>query len=136
MVARRKEAGFNASYAFAEHIGLDKTYVGRIEKGERPPSPAFCVAAAKGLGLSADYVLKIAGLADESKRANEEDYTDVEETNTILKTFPNPESKRRAIRITNNILREMAQDARENSGQVERNANDPARKTPRRNAAA
>ncbi len=131
---RCEEAGYSTAYKFADRIGFDKTYVGRIENGDRPPTASFCIAIAPALGFTKDYVLNLAGLAEEQPDALK-DYTDVEETNTILKTFPNSESRRRAIRITNNILREMAQDARESIGQVERNANDPTRKTARRNVA-
>ena len=136
IVARRKEAGFSASYLFAKRIGLDKTYVGRIEKGERPPSPAFCTAAAEALGFTSDYVLEMAGLPAGSPQIEKEDYTDVQETHTILKAFPDSESKRRAVRLTNNLLRQLAQDAREDAGQAERSADDSQGKTARRNATA
>lgn len=132
--SRREEAGYSTAYRFAEKVGFDKTYVGRIEKGDRPPTASFCVAIAPVLGFTKDYVLNLAGLTEEQPDAPK-DFTDVEETYTILKTFPNTETKRRAIRLANNLLRELAQDARESIGQVERNANDPTRKTARRNVA-
>ena len=45
----------------ADHSGLNKTYVGQIERGERNPSAWTVVVLAAGLGVSPDLLLQ--GLA-------------------------------------------------------------------------
>ena len=132
---RREEAGFSATYKFADEIGFDKTYVGRIESGDRPPTATFCIAIAPVLGFTKDYVLNLAGLADDQQNS-ERDYTDVEETQTILDTFPSPESRRRAVHIANNLLRQLAQNERESARSADRASDVAPGKTARRNATA
>lgn len=47
----RKEAG-HSQEAFADHCGLDRTYVGGVERGERNVSLRNIRVIARGLGVT------------------------------------------------------------------------------------
>jgi transcriptional regulator with XRE-family HTH domain len=133
---RRKEKGFKTQKLFSEATGFSDSYISRVELGEREPTRSFCVAIAPVLDLPIEYVLEVAGLTDEMASLPTKDFADVEETQTILNTFPSAESRRRAVQIANNLLRQLAQNERESARQTGGINNEPSRKTARRNATA
>ncbi|WP_343996315.1 helix-turn-helix transcriptional regulator, partial [Nocardioides dubius] len=52
----RKEKGLSQE-ALAEELGLHRTYVGALERGERNPSLKVVSRLAVSLGVSTDYLL-------------------------------------------------------------------------------
>lgn len=57
----RRERGY-AQEAFAAHVGLDRSYVGAVERGEFNVTLATMLKIASGLGMRASTLLRRAGL--------------------------------------------------------------------------
>ena len=53
----RRNKGFSQE-AFAAHCGLDRTYVGGIERGERNPALRNIEVIAKGLGITISELMQ------------------------------------------------------------------------------
>ena len=53
----RRKKGFSQE-AFAAHCGLDRTYVGGIERGERNPALRNIEVIAKGLGITISELMQ------------------------------------------------------------------------------
>ena len=47
----RKAKGFTSQEAFANHLGLDRTYISGIERGRRNPTLDVVVKIARGLDV-------------------------------------------------------------------------------------
>lgn len=56
----RKEKGLSQE-ALAKELGLHRTYVGALERGERNPSLKVVSRLADSLGVSTDYLLCSSG---------------------------------------------------------------------------
>lgn len=54
----RQEKGFTSQEAFANHLGLDRTYVSGIERGRRNPTLDIIVKIAHGLDMHPSELLK------------------------------------------------------------------------------
>ncbi|WP_413289246.1 helix-turn-helix domain-containing protein [Bdellovibrio sp. HCB337] len=47
----RKKSGYSQE-EFADHVGMHRTYLGGLERGERNPTLTVIMRLAKGLGIS------------------------------------------------------------------------------------
>lgn len=54
----RHQKGFTSQMAFANKAGMDRTYVGGIERGERNPTFEIIEKLAKTLGVSMEDLFK------------------------------------------------------------------------------
>jgi len=59
----RMAAGFSSQQALADHLGFDRSVIGKAETGDRPPSPDVLRAWAKACNLDEDHYARLAVLA-------------------------------------------------------------------------
>jgi len=59
----REAAGYKSQQALADHLGFDRSVVGKAESGERPPSPDVLAAWCHACGLDHDHFCRMATLA-------------------------------------------------------------------------
>lgn len=59
----RVAAGFVSQQALADHLGFDRSVIGKAETGERPPSPDVLAAWAKACNIDAELYGRMAVLA-------------------------------------------------------------------------
>lgn len=58
IVELRHQKGFSSQIDLASKAGMDRTYIGGIERGERNPTFEILEKLAKTLGMSLDELLK------------------------------------------------------------------------------
>ena len=59
----RMAAGFSSQQALADHLGFDRSVIGKAETGNRPPTPDVLAAWAKACGADAEMFGRMATLA-------------------------------------------------------------------------
>jgi transcriptional regulator with XRE-family HTH domain len=59
----RLAAGFSSQQALADHLGFDRSVVGKAESGDRPPTPDVLRAWCEVCNLDYDHFARLAGLA-------------------------------------------------------------------------
>jgi transcriptional regulator with XRE-family HTH domain len=59
----RLAAGFSSQQALADHLGFDRSVIGKAETGNRPPTPDVLAAWAKACGADAEMFGRMATLA-------------------------------------------------------------------------
>ncbi|MGH3192421.1 MAG: helix-turn-helix domain-containing protein [Streptosporangiaceae bacterium] len=59
----RVAAGFSSQQALADHLGFDRSVVGKAESGDRPPTPEVLKAWCGACTLDYDHFARLAGLA-------------------------------------------------------------------------
>ena len=65
--ARRKMLGFSQE-KFAHHAGIDRSYMGAIERGER--NVTFCLLCDLARGLDCDLGILLQGLPAKNRRSS------------------------------------------------------------------
>jgi transcriptional regulator with XRE-family HTH domain len=84
----RLAAGFSSQQALADHLGFDRSVIGKAESGDRPPTPDVLRPWVKACNLDEDHYMRLAVLA---RRADGpvprwfETWLDAEETASVLK---------------------------------------------------
>ena len=59
----RLAAGFSSQQALADHLGFDRSVVGKAESGDRPPTPDVLRAWCEACNLDYDHFARLAALA-------------------------------------------------------------------------
>src|ERR1035438_10123698 len=59
----RLAAGFSSQQGLAEHLGFDRSVVGKAESGDRPPTPEVLRAWCEACKLDYDHFARLAALA-------------------------------------------------------------------------
>lgn len=59
----RLVAGFSSQQALADHLGFDRSVVGKAESGDRPPTPEVLRAWCEACSLDYDHFTRLASLA-------------------------------------------------------------------------
>jgi transcriptional regulator with XRE-family HTH domain len=59
----RVAAGFSSQQALADHLGFDRSVIGKAESGDRPPTPDVLRAWCEACRLDYDHFARLAGLA-------------------------------------------------------------------------
>jgi transcriptional regulator with XRE-family HTH domain len=59
----RETAGFKSQQALADHLGFDRSVIGKAETGERPPTPDVLAAWCKACGLDYEHYARLGTLA-------------------------------------------------------------------------
>jgi transcriptional regulator with XRE-family HTH domain len=59
----RLAAGFSSQQALADHLGFDRSVIGKAESGGRPPTPDVLRAWCEACRLDYDHFARLAGLA-------------------------------------------------------------------------
>src|ERR1700733_3363951 len=59
----RMAAGFSSQQALADHLGFDRSVVGKAESGDRPPTPEVLRAWCEACTLDYDHFARLAALA-------------------------------------------------------------------------
>jgi transcriptional regulator with XRE-family HTH domain len=59
----RLAAGFSSQQALADHLGFDRSVVGKAESGDRPPTPEVLRAWCEACNLDYDHFARLAALA-------------------------------------------------------------------------
>jgi transcriptional regulator with XRE-family HTH domain len=59
----RMAAGFSSQQALADHLGFDRSVVGKAESGDRPPTPEVLRAWCEACSLGYDHFARLAALA-------------------------------------------------------------------------
>jgi transcriptional regulator with XRE-family HTH domain len=59
----RLAAGFNSQQALADHLGFDRSVIGKAESGDRPPTPEVLRAWCEACNLDYDHFARMAALA-------------------------------------------------------------------------
>src|SRR5580693_1865811 len=59
----RMAAGFSSQQALADHLGFDRSVVGKAESGDRPPTPEVLGAWCEACNLDYDHFARLAALA-------------------------------------------------------------------------
>jgi transcriptional regulator with XRE-family HTH domain len=63
-LARAKAAaGFSSQQALADHLGFDRSVIGKAESGDRPPTPEVLRAWCEACNLDYDHFARLAALA-------------------------------------------------------------------------
>jgi transcriptional regulator with XRE-family HTH domain len=59
----RLAAGFSSQQALADHLGFDRSVIGKAESGDRPPTPDVLRPWVKACNLDEDHYMRLAVLA-------------------------------------------------------------------------
>jgi len=59
----RAAAGYSSQQALADHLGFDRSVVGKAESGDRPPTPEVLRAWCEACNLDYDHFARLAALA-------------------------------------------------------------------------
>jgi transcriptional regulator with XRE-family HTH domain len=59
----RLAAGFDSQQALADHLGFDRSVVGKAESGDRPPTPDVLRSWVKACNMDEDHYVRLAVLA-------------------------------------------------------------------------
>ncbi len=88
---------------------MNQSYLGRIERGERPPNVALCLAIARVEELPPNFVLDKAGLPLISGDGEDTSAYDgkVEEFRIVLSRFVSARERERAARATIAMLKSL-----------------------------
>lgn len=101
----REDEGWNQE-ELAQKMGIARSYLSRVETGERPPTEPFCIALSAAFGFQIYTVLVRAGLIDDTeefaaanslKKNNEKEDPDVWEFKRRVAKIKDKEERERVL---------------------------------------
>lgn len=94
--------------AFAAELGVDQSYLARIERGERPPTEMLCIRIARTTGEKLATVLEVAGFAERGEF--DDNITDEEhEIHRRLARFKSSAARTRAIQAAIAVIESLSE---------------------------
>ncbi len=119
----------------AHRMGIARSYLSRIETGERPATEPFCIALSKALGMPWDYALHKAGFIQEHEVDREPEDEAIWEFRRLIGGITDPAEKEQALDYVWSILRAAAKRSKAGAPRIEDAPNGAPGKKARRPAA-